>query len=60
MQNETSGIGCSSRLYSAVFRFCMAIPFLGEKARISRFLGIVFGFIGVVVLSVREIGLWET
>ncbi len=56
MLNETSGIGAVLAYTQPFFVFCMAIPFLGEKAKISRFLGIVFGFIGVVVLSVREIG----
>jgi len=50
---EKSGVSAILTYTQPLFVFCMAIPFLGEKASIGRVLGVFIGFLGVVVLSTR-------
>ena len=54
---EKSGIGATLTYSQPLFVFCMAVPFLGEKVSASRLLGVLVGFLGVVVLSMREVAL---
>jgi len=51
---EKSGLSAVVTYTQPLFVFCMAVPLLNEKARISKILGILIGFSGVVVISVRE------
>jgi len=52
---EKSGIGATLTYSQPLFVFCMAVPFLGEKVNASRLLGVLVGFLGVVVLSMKEV-----
>lgn len=50
---ERSGVSAILTYTQPLFVFCMAVPFLGEKATVSRVLGVFIGFLGVVLLSTR-------
>jgi len=50
---EKSGVSAILTYTQPLFVFCMAIPFLGEKMSIGRVLGVLIGFLGVMVLSTR-------
>jgi drug/metabolite transporter (DMT)-like permease len=52
--NEKSGIGAILTYTQPLFVFCIAVPFLKEKATISRVAGVLIGFLGVVLLSIKE------
>jgi len=54
LTGEKSGLSAVVTYTQPLFVFCMAVPFLNEKARISKILGILIGFLGVVVISIRE------
>jgi len=54
LAGEKSGLSAIVTYTQPLFVFCMAVPFLNEKARISKILGILIGFLGVVVISIRE------
>jgi len=53
---EKSGIGAVLTYTQPLFVFCMAVPFLKEKAKGSRILGLPAGFLGVAALSLGKIG----
>jgi len=53
---EKSGIGAVLTYTQPLFVFCMAVPFLKEKAKASRILGLPAGFLGVAALSLGKIG----
>ena len=50
---EKSGVSAILTYTQPLFVFCMAIPFLGEKMSIGRVLGVLIGFLGVMILSTR-------
>ncbi|RLI25811.1 hypothetical protein DRO57_02985 [Candidatus Bathyarchaeota archaeon] len=50
---EKSGVSAILTYTQPLFVFCMAIPFLGEKMNIGRALGVLIGFLGVMILSTR-------
>lgn len=54
---EKSGIGATLTYSQPLLVFCMAVPFLGEKVSATRLLGVLVGFLGVVVLSMKEVAL---
>jgi len=54
---EKSGIGATLTYSQPLFVFCMAVPFLGERVNASRLLGVLVGFLGVVVLSMKEVAI---
>jgi len=56
LTHEKSGISAVLTYTQPLFVFCMAVPLLKEKANASRFAGIFIGFIGVVILSLKDIG----
>ena len=51
---EFSGLSSMLTYTQPLFVFCLAIPFLGEKATIIKVLGIILGFLGVVALYVER------
>jgi len=51
---ETSGLSAVITYTQPIFVFCMAVPFLKEKASISRILGVSMGFLGVSVISLTR------
>jgi len=51
---ETSGISAVITYTQPLFVFCMAIPFLKERANVSKLVGLVIGFAGVFVLSLSS------
>jgi len=53
---EKSGIGAVLTYTQPLFVFCMAVPFLKEKAKGSRILGLPAGFLGVAALSLGKTG----
>ncbi len=53
---EKSGISAVLTYTQPLFVFCMAVPFLKEKAKASRLLGVLIGFLGVIALSLWKIG----
>jgi drug/metabolite transporter (DMT)-like permease len=53
---ESSGIGAVLTYTQPLFVFCLAIPFLNERLKISKFLGTTVGFVGVVLLFLGSIG----
>ena len=50
---EKSGLSAIVTYTQPLFVFCMAVPFLKEKARISKIVGILTGFLGVTAISAR-------
>jgi drug/metabolite transporter (DMT)-like permease len=60
---EKSGISAVLTYTPPLFVFCMAVPFLKEKAKASRLLGVLIGFVGVIALSLWKIviapSLWK-
>ena len=52
---EKSGMSAVLTYTQPLFVFCMAVPFLKEKAKARRLLGVVIGFSGVVVLPLGKI-----
>lgn len=54
--SEKSGISAVLTYTQPLFVFCMAVPFLEEKAKASRLLGVLVGFLGVITLSLWKIG----
>jgi drug/metabolite transporter (DMT)-like permease len=50
---EQSGLSAVVTYTQPLFVFCMAVPLLGEKAKLERILGIIIGFLGVVAISTR-------
>ena len=59
LANEGSGIASVLTYTQPFFLFALAIPFLNEKVTSSRVLGGLFGFVGIVVLSFRALGLFS-
>jgi len=59
LANEGSGIASVLTYTQPLFLFALAIPFLNEKVTSSRVLGGLFGFVGIVVLSFRALGLFS-
>jgi len=57
--HEQSGASAIITYTQPIFVFCMAVPFLNERARASRILGMAIGFLGVVVLSAKQDGFFE-
>jgi len=57
---EKSGISAIITYAQPLFVFCMAVPFLKEEAKLSRILGILIGFSGVIMLSIKEVGFFES
>ena len=51
---EFSGLSSMLTYTQPLFVFCLAIPFLGEKATTIKVLGIILGFLGVVALYVER------
>ncbi len=51
---EFSGLSSILTYTQPLFVFCLAIPFLGEKVSLIKALGIIIGFLGVVVLYVER------
>ena len=54
LASEKSGLSAVVTYTQPLFVFCMAVPFLNEKARVYKILGILIGFAGVVAISARE------
>jgi len=54
LTGEKSGLSAVVTYIQPLFVFCMAVPLLNERARVSKILGILIGFSGVVVISARE------
>ena len=54
LASEKSGLSAVITYTQPLFVFCMAVPFLNEKARVYKILGILIGFAGVVAISARE------
>lgn len=50
---EKSGLSAVVTYTQPLFVFCMAVPLLNEKVRISKILGVSIGFLGVVIISFR-------
>jgi len=50
---EKSGLSAVVTYTQPLFVFCMAIPLLNEKVRLSKIVGILIGFLGVVIISLR-------
>ena len=50
---EKSGLSAVVTYTQPLFVFCMAIPLLNERAKISKIVGVLIGFLGVVVISLR-------
>ena len=50
--HETSGIASVLTYTQPLFVFCLAIPILKEKMTLSRIVGTVVGFVGIMFLSV--------
>jgi len=50
---EKSGLSAVVTYTQPLFVFCIAVPFLNEKARVDKILGILIGFLGVVAISAR-------
>ena len=59
LANEESGIASVLTFTQPLFLFVLAVPFLNEEMTSSRILGGLFGFVGVVVLSFRGLGLFS-
>ena len=59
LENEGSGIASVLTYTQPLFLFALAIPFLNEKMTSSRVLGGLLGFVGLVVLSFRALGLFS-
>lgn len=57
---EKSGISAVLTYTQPLFVFCLAVPFLKEEFKASRLLGVFTGFSGVVALSLREAGFFES
>jgi len=53
LASEKSGLSAVVTYTQPLFVFCMAVPLLNEKARISKIIGILIGFLGVVAISIR-------
>jgi drug/metabolite transporter (DMT)-like permease len=54
---ENSGLSSLVTYTQPLFVFCLAVPFLGEKASVVRVLGALTGFLGVVILYAEKISL---
>jgi len=54
LASEKSGLSAVITYTQPLFVFCRAVPFLNEKARVYKILGILIGFAGVVAISARE------
>jgi drug/metabolite transporter (DMT)-like permease len=54
---ENSGLSSLVTYTQPLFVFCLAVPFLGEKAGVVRVLGALTGFLGVVILYAEKISL---
>jgi drug/metabolite transporter (DMT)-like permease len=54
---ENSGLSSLVTYTQPLFVFCLAVPFLGEKASVIRVLGALTGFLGVVILYAEKISL---
>ncbi|KYH42773.1 MAG: transporter, partial [Candidatus Bathyarchaeota archaeon B63] len=50
---EQSGLSAVLTYTQPLFVFCMAVPLLGEKAKPERVMGVIMGFLGVVIISTR-------
>jgi drug/metabolite transporter (DMT)-like permease len=59
LANEGSGMASVLTYTQPLFVFALAIPFLNEKVTSSRVLGGMLGFVGIVVLSFRALGLFS-
>ena len=59
LENEGSGIASVLAHTQPLFLFALAVPFLNDKVISSRVLGGLFGFVGIVVLSFRGLGLFS-
>jgi len=53
---ESSGIGAVLTYTQPLFVFCLAIPFLNERLKKTKFAGTTMGFVGVVLLFLSSIG----
>ncbi len=51
---EFSGLSSLLTYTQPLFVFCLAVPFLGEKVSITKALGIILGFFGVIALYVER------
>ena len=47
---ESSGMGSVLTYTQPLFVFCLAVPFLNEKLKVSKLVGTAVGFVGVVLL----------
>ena len=54
LTGEKSGLSAVVTYTQPLFVFCMAVPLLNEKTKASKILGILIGFLGVVVISIRR------
>jgi len=52
---ESSGIGAVLTYTQPLFVFCLAIPFLEETITATKLLGVVIGFLGVVIFALGKI-----
>jgi len=59
LADEGSGMASVLTYTQPLFLFALAVPFLSEKVTSSRVLGGLLGFVGIVVLSFRALGLFS-
>ncbi len=52
---EKSGISAVLTYTQPLFVFCLAVPFLKEKPSIARLMGVLMGFVGVLVLYLEGV-----
>jgi len=50
---EKSGLSAVITYTQPLFVFCMAVPFLNEKAKKFKIAGVLIGFLGVIAISLR-------
>ena len=54
---ESSGLSSLFTYTQPLFVFCLAVPFLNERASVVRALGVIMGFSGVAILYAERISL---
>ncbi|MEM2104031.1 MAG: DMT family transporter [Candidatus Bathyarchaeia archaeon] len=57
LEHETTGLSSLLTYTQPLFVFCLAVPFLKEKATVIKALGVIMGFTGVATLYMERIKL---
>jgi len=55
LMEESSGIGSVLSYTQPLFVFCLAVPFLNEKLTTVKVVGVIVGFLGVVILFLGRV-----